>query len=165
MFSFQICRDPNPRLDTKGGSESELGLLRRFQLSYQNIFFMLFLFRFSICAEAFSNGRPINIYISQNVITMKAFSAFSNDIQNKTLIRSLTILFTKYSMFKKEMICIWRGIYLYAATCSMTLRFAILSSFLSTRNLRIDKNYTLSIFMLSSSIQFYFNIQFNLTCI
>ena len=63
-FSFQKCRDPNPRLDPKGGSKPEPGLLRRFQLSYQNIFFMLFLFRFSICAEAFSNGWPINIYIS-----------------------------------------------------------------------------------------------------
>ena len=47
----------------------------------------------------------------------------------------------------------------------MTLRFLILSSFLFTRNLRIDKNYTLSIFMLSGSIQFYSNFQFNMTCI
>ena len=37
------------------------------------------------------------------------------------------------------MICIWRGIYLYAVTCFMTLRFTILSSFLSTQNPRIDK--------------------------
>ena len=51
-------------------------------------------------------------------------------------------------MFKKEMICIWRGIHLCAAACSMTLRFTISSSFLSTQNLRIDRNYTLSIFML-----------------
>ena len=63
-FLFQKCRDPNPWLDPKGGSEPEPGLLRCFQLCYQNIFFMLFLFRFSICAEAFSNGRPTNIYIS-----------------------------------------------------------------------------------------------------
>ena len=34
-----------------------------------------------------------------------------------------------------------------------------------TRNLRIDKNYTLSIFMLSGSIQLYSNFQFNTTCI
>ena len=47
----------------------------------------------------------------------------------------------------------------------MTLRFLILSSFLFTRNLHIDKNYTLSIFMLSGSIQFYSNYQFNMTCI
>ena len=77
LFFFQKCRDPNPRLAPFGGSEPEPGLLRRFQLSYQNIFFMLFLFRFSICAEAFSNGRPTIIHISQNVITMKAFYPLS----------------------------------------------------------------------------------------
>ena len=62
-------------------------------------------FRFKVFnyAEAFSNGRPINIYISQNEITMKAFYAFFlNDIQNKTLIQSSTILFTKYPMFKRK---------------------------------------------------------------
>ena len=89
---------------------------------------------------------------------------FQNDIQQNVSLE-IDYLFTKYPMFKKEMICIWRGIHLYAAACFMTLRFTILSSFLSTRNLRIDKNYTLSIFMLSGSIQFYFNIQFNLACI
>ena len=47
----------------------------------------------------------------------------------------------------------------------MTLHFLILPSFLFIRNLRIDKNYTLSIFMLSGSIQFYINFQFNTTCI
>ena len=40
-----------------------------------------------------------------------------------------------------------------------------LPSFLFTRNLHIDKNYMLSIFMLSGSIQFYSNFQFNMTCI
>ena len=76
-FLFQKCRDPNPRLDPVGGSEPEPGLLRRFQLSYQKIFFMLYIFRFSICTEAFSNGRPTNIHISQNAITVKAFYALS----------------------------------------------------------------------------------------
>ena len=47
----------------------------------------------------------------------------------------------------------------------MTLRFLILPSFLFSRNMRIDKYYTLSIFMLSGSIQFYSNFQFNMTCI
>ena len=47
----------------------------------------------------------------------------------------------------------------------MTLRFLILHSFLFTRNLCIDKNYMLSIFMLSGCIQFYSNFQFNMTCI
>ena len=66
---------------------------------------------------------------------------------------------------QKEMLFIWRGIYLYAATFSMTLCFSILPSFSITRNLRIDKNYTLSIFMLIGSIQFYSNFKFNMTCI
>ena len=47
----------------------------------------------------------------------------------------------------------------------MILRFLIMYSFLFTRNMRIDKNYTLSIFMLSGSIQLYSNFQFNMTCI
>ena len=47
----------------------------------------------------------------------------------------------------------------------MTLRFLILSSSLFTRNLRIDKNFTLSIFMFSGSIQLYSNFQFIMTCI
>ena len=60
------------------------------------------------------------------------------------------------------MICIWRGIYLYATTFSMSLCFLILPSFSLTRYLRIDKNYTLSIFMLSGSIRFHSQIQFNI---
>ena len=47
----------------------------------------------------------------------------------------------------------------------MTLHFLILSSFLFIQNPRIDKNYTLSIFVLSGFIQFYSNFQFNMTCI
>ena len=47
----------------------------------------------------------------------------------------------------------------------MTLSFLIFPSFLFTRNLRIDKNYTLNIFMLHGSIQFYSNFQLNMTCI
>ena len=44
----------------------------------------------------------------------------------------------------------------------MTLPFLILPSFLFTRNLRIDKNYTLSIFMLNGSIRLCSQIQFNI---
>ena len=40
--------------------------------------FMLFRFKVFNYAEAFSNGRPINIYIFQNSITKKAFYAFLN---------------------------------------------------------------------------------------
>ena len=47
----------------------------------------------------------------------------------------------------------------------MNPRFLILPSFLFIRNPRIDKNYMLSIFMLSGSIQLYSNFQFNMTCI
>ena len=60
------------------------------------------------------------------------------------------------------MISIWRGIYLYATTFSMSLCFLILPSFSLTRYLCIDKNYTLSIFMLSGSIRFHSQIQFNI---
>ena len=44
-FHFQKCRDPNPQLDPKGGSELEPGLLRHFPLSSQNILFGLFHYR------------------------------------------------------------------------------------------------------------------------
>ena len=47
----------------------------------------------------------------------------------------------------------------------MTPCFLLLASFSFTQNLCIDNNYTLSIFMLSGSIQFYSNFQFNMTCI
>ena len=45
----------------------------------------------------------------------------------------------------------------------MNLRFLILPSFMFTQNLRIDKNYMLSIFMLSGFVQLYSNFQFNTT--
>ena len=57
-FLFQKCHDPNPWLDPKGGFEPEPGLLRRFHLSYQNIFFMLFLFRFLIAWKNFQMVGP-----------------------------------------------------------------------------------------------------------
>ena len=46
-FRFQKCRDPNPRLDPDGGYKPEPGLLRRFQLSSQNILFGFIKFSFS----------------------------------------------------------------------------------------------------------------------
>ena len=86
-----------------------------------------------------------------------------NDIENNS--SEFNSFIHKMSHIKIEMICIRRGIYLYAATFFMTLRFLILPSFLFSRNLRIDKNYRLRIFMLSGSIQLYSNFQFNMTCI
>ena len=83
---------------------------------------------------------------------------------HKTIVQSLTLLFVKYHMFKRNdmqmtgYILIRRN-FLYDSTLLDP------ASFLFTRNLHIDKNYTLSIFMLSGSIQFYSNFQFNMTCI
>ena len=48
---FQKCRDPNPRLDPIGGSKPEPGLLRRFQLSSQNICLVLLNFHFQKCRD------------------------------------------------------------------------------------------------------------------
>ena len=127
----------------------------RFHLSYQNILLLSFRFRVSNYTEAFSNGRPINIYSY----------TIHYEMIYKTIVQSLTFFVHKMSHVQKEMICIWRGIYLYATNFSMTLRFLILPDFLFTRNPRIDKNYTLNIFMLSGSIQLYSNFQFNMTCI
>ena len=50
-FYFQKCRGPNPRPDPNGGSEPEPGLIRRFHLSYQNIFINSF-----SCGNSFSFG-------------------------------------------------------------------------------------------------------------
>ena len=50
-FRFQKCRDPNPLLDPVGGSKSEPGLLRRFQLLSQNICLVLLNFNFQKCRD------------------------------------------------------------------------------------------------------------------
>ena len=52
-FLFQKCRDPNLRLDPKDGSEPEPGLLRRFHLSYQNIYLCHFVIRFQLRGSIF----------------------------------------------------------------------------------------------------------------
>ena len=57
-FRFQKCRDPNPRLDPVGGSKLEPGLLRRFQLSSQNILFGFFKFSFSKVSRPESPTQP-----------------------------------------------------------------------------------------------------------
>ena len=56
-FRFQKCRDPNPRLDPVGESMPEPGLLRHFQLSSQNILFVLSHFRLFNYAEALHFGQ------------------------------------------------------------------------------------------------------------
>ena len=127
---------------------------------YSNPFFYLiktFYLRHFISEFSFTrkhNGRPINIY-SYTIWLQNGVSCLYKTIY-KTHFQSLTLWFTN-NMCSKEMICIWRGIHLYAATFSMTLRFLLLAFFMFTQNLHIDKNYTLSIFMLSGSMQFYSN--------
>ena len=86
-----------------------------------------------------------------------------NDLQNNIL--EFNSFVHKMSHVQKEMICIWQGIYLYEATFLMAMCFLIFPSFMFTRNLSVDKNYMLSIFMLSGSIQFYSNFRLNMTCI
>ena len=100
----------------------------RFYLSYQNVLFMSFHFKVLIYAEAFSNGRPINIYIYTNTFTLRHSMPLQNDIQN--ISSEFNSFVYKISHVKKEMICIWRGLYLYVATLSMTLRFLFLALFL-----------------------------------
>ena len=56
-FLFQKCRDPNPRLDPVGGSKPEPRLLRRFQLSSQNILFSFIKFSFSKVSRLESSTR------------------------------------------------------------------------------------------------------------
>ena len=124
---------------------------------------MSFHFRVFNYVEAFSNGSPINIY-SYTIRLQNGVLRLYKMIY-KTIVQSSTLLFTKCHRFKKKYYA-YDGVYTYTPqTFSMTLRFLILPSFLITRNPRIDKNYTLSIFMLSGSIQLYSNFQFNLTCI
>ena len=57
-FRFQKCCDQNPRLDLVGGSKSEPGLLRHFQLSSQDIFFGFIKFLFSKVSRPESPTRP-----------------------------------------------------------------------------------------------------------
>ena len=130
-----------------------------------SLFYFSLGFRFTW--KHFSNGRPINIYIFTKCNYNEGILCLFKRYTKQNINLKFNYFVHKISHVQKgnDMICIWRGIYLYAATCSMTLRFAILSSFLSTQNLCKDKNYTLNIFMLSGSIQFNFNIQFNLACI
>ena len=74
-----------------------------------------------------------------------------NDIQNNSL--EINSFVHKMSHVQKEWYA-YDGVYTYTLQLSLTLAFLILPSFLFTQNLRIDKNYTLNIFMLSGSIQF-----------
>ena len=81
----------------------------------------------------------------------------------KTLFQRLTLLFTKYHMFKRNDMHMTRdgggggGYILIRRNFLYDSTLLDLAFFPVTRNPRIDKNYMLSIFMLSGSIQFYSN--------
>ena len=61
---------------------------------------MSFCFKVFNYAEAFSNGRPINIY-SYTIRLQNGVSCLYQMIY-KTIVQSLTLLFTKYHMFKRN---------------------------------------------------------------
>ena len=88
-FRFQKCRDPNPRLDPIGGSKPEPDLLRHFQLSSQNILFVLLYFRLFNYAEELHFGSPINIYKFKRLIT---FTFNKMHLQNNAFIQCLCIV-------------------------------------------------------------------------
>ena len=71
-----------------------------FHLSYQNILFMSFHFRVFNYAEAVSNGRPINNYFY--AIRLPNGIPCLYKMIYKTLFQILTLLFTKYHMFKRN---------------------------------------------------------------
>ena len=68
-FSFQKGRDPNPRLDPVGGSKLEPGLLRQFQLSFQNICLCYSILDFLMSRNHFFSGNPINTYNFKRPLT------------------------------------------------------------------------------------------------
>ena len=61
---------------------------------------MSFCFKVFNYAEAFSNGRPINIY-SYTIRLQNDVSCLYKVI-HKTIVQSLTLLFAKYHMFKSN---------------------------------------------------------------
>ena len=135
-----------------------------FHLSYQNILFVSFPFLLSLnYAEAFSNSRPINIY-SYTIRLQNGVSCLYKMI-HKTIVQSLPLLFTKYHMFKRNDIQMTEYILIHPNFLYDSALLVLGLLFLLTRYLRIDKYYVLSIFMPSGSIQFYSNLQFNMTCI
>ena len=91
---------PNPRPNLKGGFESELSLLLPFSFILSKHLFMSFRFRVFNYAKTFANGRPINIY-SYTIRLQNDLSCLYKMI-HKTIVQSLTLLFAKYHMFKRN---------------------------------------------------------------
>ena len=75
-FSFSKVSRPESPARPEGRVRTGARFTPTFSFILSKNLFMSFRFKVFNYAEAFSNGRPINIYISQNAITMKAFYAF-----------------------------------------------------------------------------------------
>ena len=84
----------------------------RFHFFYQNILFRSFRFRVFNYAEAFSNGRPINIY-SYTIRLQNGVSCLY-----KMIVQSSTLLFTKCHTFKKKYYA-YDGVYTYTLQLSL----------------------------------------------
>ena len=115
-FLFQKCRDPNPRPDLNGGSEPELGLLRRFHLSYQNILLIHLvveavsvLGKPMIITNSKQFGRPMNI--NKIHVQRKAFHALFKMIY-KNQVSGFNPFVYKTPLVQK-MICKNFGVYTY----------------------------------------------------
>ena len=97
-----------------------------FYLSYQNVLFTSFLFRVIIYVKAFSNCRPINIYIYINTITLRHYMPLQK-VQNN--VYEFNSFDYKISTFKNAMYAHVR-VYTYTPhVFSMTLRFLFLVLF------------------------------------
>ena len=115
---------------------------------------MSFHFRVFDYTEVVSNGRPINIYFY--TIRLQNGISCPYKMIYKTIVQSLTLLFTKYHTFKKNGMHM-TGYILIHRNFLYDSALLDLAFFLFTRNLCKDKKYMLSIFMLSGFIQFYSN--------
>ena len=89
-----------PGLTRRANPNWSLVYSDHFHLSYQNILFMSFRFKVFNFAEAFSNGRPINIYF-YTIRLQNGLSCLYKMIY-KTIVQSLTLLFTKCRTLKKK---------------------------------------------------------------
>ena len=75
-FSFSKMSRPESPAQPEGRVRTGARFTPMFSFILSKHLFMSFRFKVFNYTEAFSNGRPINTYISQNTITMKAFYAF-----------------------------------------------------------------------------------------
>ena len=75
-FSFSKVSRPESPAQPEGRVRTGARFTPTFLFILSKHLFMSFRFKVFNFAEAFSNGRPINIHISQNTITMMAFYAF-----------------------------------------------------------------------------------------